>query len=247
MSEPGPRLSIVLPMRDEAGNIGPLLGELRAAFAGQPVEIVVVDDGGVDGSGAEAAAALAGWPRALLLRHARSGGKSRALRTGFAHACGDWIATLDADGQNDPADLARLWAEARDGPPALYAGARTRRNDGPVKFVTSRVGNAVRRALLRDDAHDSGCGLKLMPAALARELPYFDNMHRFLPALARRAGLEVRERPIADRPRAHGVSKYGFFDRASVGLADLLGVWWLRRRYSDPGAVTLAASSQTAE
>lgn len=232
-------LSVVVPAYNEAGNIGPLLAELEAAFAGEAVEIVVVDDASADGTGPETAGVgETARPPIRLLTHARRAGKSRALLTGFQAARGAWIATIDGDGQNDPADLRRIWEHAKAGPAdALYAGVRAKRNDGAVKKATSRVANFIRRRMLRDDCRDTGCGVKMMPTALVRALPYFDNMHRFLPALARRAGLRVVEVEIDDRPRRHGVSKYGFFDRAAVAAMDLFGVYWLIRRYSDPGDV----------
>ena len=236
-----PDLSIVIPMYNEAGNIGELLDEIIAAFAGRPIEIVVVDDQSDDASAAEVEARMAATAALRLLRHKKRSGKSRALRTGFAAARGAWVATLDGDGQNDPRDLARIWAaRAGSSETVFIAGVRQKRNDGPVKWVTSRVANAIRKRMLRDDCRDAGCGLKMMPAAFAKSLPYFDNMHRFLPALARRVGLDVIEEDIDDRPRQHGVSKYGFFDRASVALFDLFGVFWLIRRYSDPVEVSEA-------
>jgi dolichol-phosphate mannosyltransferase len=231
-----PDLSLVIPVHNEAGNIGPLLDEVRAAFAGARYEVVLVDDCSADASCAEIRAKMAAAPELRLLRHQKRAGKSRALVTAFRAARGRWVMTLDGDGQNDPADLARMWASMAGKPTtAIVAGVRKRRNDGPVKWATSRVANFVRRRLLRDDCSDSGCGVKLMPTKFARDIPYFDNLHRFLPALARRAGLNVVEHRIEDRPRQHGVSKYGFFDRAAVAFLDVMGVFWLIRRYSDPG------------
>lgn len=232
-----PALSLIIPVHNEAGNIGPLLDEVRAAFRGMNYEVVIVDDHSVDSSLEEVRAKAARAPEFRVIRHQRRAGKSRALATAFRAARGAWVMTVDGDGQNDPADLARIWARMVDQPrTAIVAGVRKQRNDGPVKWLTSRLANFVRRRLLHDDCRDSGCGVKLMPTEFARELPYFDNMHRFFPALARRAGLEVLEERIEDRPRRHGVSKYGFFDRAAVALLDVIGVFWLIRRYSDPGA-----------
>ncbi|MEO1330665.1 MAG: glycosyltransferase family 2 protein [Pseudomonadota bacterium] len=231
-----PQLSLVIPVFNEAGNIAPLLAETAAAFEGRSFEIIVVDDASDDGSGAEIAAADT---PARVLTHERRSGKSRALVTGFRAARGRWIATLDGDGQNDPRDVAAIADAYGDrAPEFLVAGVRNRRNDGAVKLVTSRIANFVRRRMLRDNCRDAGCGVKMMPTRFAQELPYFDNMHRFLPALARRAGLDVLEHEISDRPRQHGVSKYGFFDRAAVALLDMIGVYWLIRRASDPVAVT---------
>lgn len=242
------QLSIVIPVHNEAGNIGPLIDETIAAFGAVAVppsyEIVIVEDGSSDDSRAEALAAGARHAAVRVLAHAQRAGKSAALRSGFAAARGTWIAMLDGDGQNDPADLADLWPEIAGGSAhALYAGVRRARNDGIVKMATSRIANPIRRAMLRDTARDTGCGFKVMPAELARALPYFDNMHRFFPALARRHGFAVVERLVNDRPRTHGRSKYGFFDRAAVSFLDVVGVYWLIRRYSPRGPVTELAAA----
>lgn len=220
-----PDLSLVIPVHNEAGNIGPLLAEIDRAFQDENYELVIVDDKSADSSVEEVLAHQRSQPRLRLLQHAQRAGKSRALTTAFAAARGRWVLTLDGDGQNPPEDLARLWrASASATPDRIVAGVRQRRNDGAVKWLTSRTANFVRRRLLRDDCRDTGCGVKLMPAEFARSLPYFDNMHRFFPALARRAGLDVLEEPIGDRPRQFGVSKYGFFDRAAVAFLDTVGV-----------------------
>ncbi|SDP40810.1 dolichol-phosphate mannosyltransferase [Phyllobacterium sp. YR620] len=228
-------LTIIIPVHNEAGNIGALIKEIDAALASGPnYEIIVIDDGSSDSSAEEA---LAAGNRAYVLRHERRTGKSRALVTGFRAASGRWVATLDGDGQNDPKDLARLWLRISNAEPALFAGIRKRRNDGVVKLLTSKFANFVRRRLLKDDCKDTACGFKVLPRDLAQGLPYFDNMHRFLPALTRRAGLPVVEVDVEDRPRRSGVSKYGFFDRAAVAFLDTVGVFWLIRRYSEPGSV----------
>lgn len=240
-----PRLSLIVPMYNEAGNIGPLLDELRAAFKGVSHEIVVVDDASDDGAAEEVAERMAKDPAIRVLTHGARAGKSRALITGFQAARGAWVLTLDGDGQNDPIDLARIWRATEEAPTDhIVAGVRERRNDGAVKWLTSKSANFVRRRLLRDDCRDSGCGVKLMPTAFVQALPYFDNMHRFFPALARRAGLDVREQMISDRPRVHGVSKYGFFDRAAAAFLDTVGVYWLTRRFSDPGAIVASAPQE---
>lgn len=229
-------LTIVIPVHNEAGNIGPLVQEIAAALVSGPsYEIVVIDDGSVDESANEA---LAAGDNIRVLRHEKRTGKSRALISGFQAAKGQWIATLDGDGQNDPADIMKLWARIQVSPPMLFAGIRKRRNDGIVKLLTSRSANFVRKRLLKDDCRDTGCGFKILPALTAKHLPYFDNMHRFIPALSRRAGLQVVEVDVEDRPRIAGVSKYGFFDRAAVAFLDTVGVFWLIRRYSDPVSVT---------
>ncbi len=237
------QLSIVIPVHNEAGNIATLIDEITLAFSRlqRPprYEIIVIDDGSTDMTAAELATAMTRTPRLRIFQHSKRAGKSAALKTGFDRAHGIWIAMLDGDGQNDPADLAGLWEELQStAPSVMYAGVRKRRNDGIVKMITSRIANPIRRRLLRDTARDTGCGFKVMPAALAGVLPYFDNMHRFFPALAKRHGFDVRELMVNDRPRQHGKSKYGFFDRLAVSLLDVIGVYWLIRRYSDRGDIT---------
>ncbi len=226
--------SLVIPVFNEAGNIEPLLEEITEAFSDLSCEIIVIDDASDDGG----AVGIERRPGVRLLSHARRTGKSRALVTGFGAARGRWVITLDGDGQNDPKDLAAIArAYGARTPAFIVAGVRRRRNDGAVKWLTSKAANRIRGWFLRDMSRDTGCGVKMMPRALTERLPYFDNMHRFLPALARRAGFDVIEHEIDDRPRQHGVSKFGFFDRAAVALLDLIGVYWLIRRYADPGAI----------
>jgi dolichol-phosphate mannosyltransferase len=231
-------LSVVIPVKDEAGNIAPLVGEIDAALGGLvDYEIVYVDDGSADQTAAEIRRFQATNPRLRLMRHAASCGQSAAIRTGVAAARGAWIATLDGDGQNDPADIRVLWniaAGAPSNPPLMIAGRRERRRDTLTKRASSRLANGVRRGLLHDDTPDTGCGLKLFPRALFLDLPYFDHMHRFLPALALRAGGVVRSVAVNHRRRGRGTSKYGTLDRLWVGIADLFGVMWLRRRGSIP-------------
>jgi dolichol-phosphate mannosyltransferase len=228
-------LTIVIPVHNEAGNIGTLIKEIHAALlSGPSYEVIVIDDGSIDGSGDEA---MRAGDHIRVLRHEKRTGKSRALISGFQAAKGRWIATLDGDGQNDPADVMKIWSRIESSQPALFAGIRKRRNDGIVKLLTSRAANFVRKRLLKDDCRDAGCGFKILPTQVAQHLPYFDNMHRFIPALSRRAGLPVIEVDIEDRPRLAGVSKYGFFDRAAVAFLDTVGVFWLIRRYSDPVSV----------
>lgn len=234
-------LSIVIPVKNEAGNIAPLVGEIVAALDGvAEYEIVYVDDGSSDATAAEIARLRQTVPALRLVRHAASCGQSAAIRTGVKAARGAWIATLDGDGQNDPADIPALWhlaGEAAPTPPLLIAGHRARRRDTWSKRLSSRIANAVRRALLHDDTPDTGCGLKLFPRVLFLDLPYFDHMHRFLPALVLRAGGIVRSVAVNHRPRRRGVSKYGVLDRLMVGITDLCGVMWLRRRGSVPVVV----------
>jgi len=232
----GPAISVVVPVRNEAPNVGPLIAEIAAALAGTPHEILYVDDGSTDGT----AAAVRGIPAGpdgpvRLLRHAASCGQSAAVVTGIRAARAPWIATLDGDGQNDPADIPRLWARARaEGEDALVAGWRTTRRDSWTKRRTSRIANRVRARLLGDATPDTGCGLKVFPRDLFLALPHFDHMHRFLPALVIRGGGRVVSEPVGHRPRTRGVSKYGTLDRLAVGLVDLLGMMWLQRRWKRP-------------
>jgi dolichol-phosphate mannosyltransferase len=231
-------LSIVIPVKNEAGNIAPLVAETVAALDGLvDYEIVYVDDGSTDATAAEICDLQASLPQLRLVRHSAACGQSAAIRSGVRAAEGRWIATLDGDGQNDPADIPALWHIVQDSPavpPLLIAGHRAHRQDSWSKRRASRLANAVRRRLLHDETPDTGCGLKLFQRSLFLDLPYFDHMHRFLPALVLREGGVVRSVPVNHRPRQRGLSKYGVFDRLLVGITDLLGVLWLRRRASPP-------------
>jgi dolichol-phosphate mannosyltransferase len=239
------RLSIVVPVRNEAENILPLLAEIHAALDSHgEFEVVYVDDGSRDATPERLAEALAHYPRLRVLAHRASCGQSAALMTGVRAARGDWVATLDGDGQNDPADIPKLIAardSARDGAAApgrlqLIAGYRKTRRDTWLKRFSSRVANAVRASLLGDATPDTGCGLKLVARAAYLELPFFDHMHRFLPALVQRNGGATLSVEVGHRPRTRGRSNYGLFDRLWVGIVDLLGVMWLKRRTSRPDA-----------
>lgn len=227
-----PLLSVVIPVKDEAGNIGPLVEEIEAALCGRiPFEIVYVDDGSTDGTRAEIVAAQALRPHLRLVVLARNAGKSEAQRAGVRAARGELVALMDGDGQNDPAELPRLLAALQEGPGAGLAMAqRVGRKDTASKRWQSRAANRVRQWLLRDGARDAGCGFALLPRAVYLELPAFDGLHRFLPALVQREGHGVVFVAVRDRPRRAGRSKYGFFDRLWVGIADMLGVLWLVRR-----------------
>jgi dolichol-phosphate mannosyltransferase len=231
-------LSVVIPVRNEAPNIAPLVGEVRAALDGRhDYEIVYVDDGSSDGT-ADAVRALArALPTVRLVRHGKSCGQSAAIHTGVTAARGIFIATLDGDGQNDPADIPQLLEMARTAPgepPLLVAGERVRRRDSAAKRLASRLANRVRARLLRDHTADTGCGLKVLRRDAFLELPYFDHYHRFLPALVLRAGGRVVSVPVNHRPRAGGRSNYGVFDRLWVGIVDLAGMMWLQRRMKRP-------------
>lgn len=230
-----PLVSVVVPVRNEAPNILPLVAEITAALAGVAHEIVYVDDGSDDGTDAELIQAAMHAPLRAL-RHRRSCGQSAAIVSGVKAARGRWIATLDGDGQNDPADIPRLLARAQDAGDdrTLVAGHRVRRQDSWTKRVSSRIANRVRARLLRDATPDTGCGLKVFPRALFLELPHFDHMHRYLPALVLRHGGVVVSEPVNHRPRVRGSSKYGTLDRLAVSLFDLFGVAWLQRRWKRP-------------
>lgn len=233
-----PLVSVVVPVRNEGPNIGPLVAEIAASLDGTAFEIVYVDDGSTDDTPDRLREAAAAHPLRWL-RHRASCGQSAAVMTGVAAARGTWIATLDGDGQNDPADIPRLLARARagaadGGPPLLVAGHRVARRDTRVKRVTSRIANGVRARLLGDATPDTGCGLKVFPRALFLSLPHFDHMHRYLPALVLRQGGRVASEPVGHRPRTRGASNYGTLDRLLVGLLDLAGVAWLQRRGRRP-------------
>jgi glycosyltransferase involved in cell wall biosynthesis len=228
-----PAVSVVVPVRNEAENIAPLLGEIAAALDGQwPFEVVYVDDGSSDDTPAELTRLKAQHPYLRRLRHAQSCGQSAAVRTGVRAARAPLVVTLDGDGQNDPAFLPALVRALEGGGPTmgLIAGQRVGRKASGFKKMQSRIANGVRGAVLRDGTRDTGCGLKAFRRDLFLSLPYFDGLHRFLPALVRREGYEVGYVDVVDRPRAHGVSNYGMWDRLWVGILDLAGVWWLIRR-----------------
>lgn len=238
------QLSIVVPVRDEEANVLPLLAEIDAALEQRcEFEVLYVDDGSRDGTARVLREALARYPRLRVLSHRESCGQSAALFTGVRAARGEWIATLDGDGQNDPADVPKLLA-ARDDParPAnlqLVTGYRKSRRDRWLKRISSRVANAVRSRLLRDATPDTGCGLKLIARAAYLELPFFDHMHRFLPALVQRNGGLTLSVEVNHRPRTRGRSSYGVHNRLWAGIVDLLGVMWLRRRMKRPEATEI--------
>lgn len=233
-------VSVLIPAKDEAGNIAPLVREIAAALGGDyAFEVVLVDDGSSDGTGAEfLEQCRQRGVHAQLLRHARSCGQSTALATAVQHAQGRYLVTLDGDGQNDPADIPALVAEARRlsaaGPDFCIAGYRRNRRDTRWKRLQSRIANAVRRRVLDDGVPDTGCGLKLIPRQTWQRLPYFDHMHRFLPALVQRIDGRVAVVPVNHRPRRTGVSKYTAWNRVWVGIVDMLGVRWLILRSQHP-------------
>jgi dolichol-phosphate mannosyltransferase len=233
MSETGhPAVSIVIPMHNEAGNAAALIAEIGAAMAGRSFEVICVNDGSSDGTEAVLLALRSTYPWLRQIQHSRRCGQSAALRSGIVAARGGLIATLDGDGQNDPAYLPALIEALERGAPriGLVAGQRVKRQVSGFKRLQSRIANAVRSAILRDGTRDTGCGLKAMPRDVALALPYFDGLHRFLPALVRREGCGIGYVEVIDRPRREGVSHYGMWDRLWIGVLDLCGVWWLIRR-----------------
>jgi dolichol-phosphate mannosyltransferase len=238
-----PELSVVVPVMNEAENAVPLLNEIVAALRGKtPFEVIFVDDGSKDATVDSLLAARKTTPELRVLRHAKNSGQSRAVRTGVIAARGRLVATLDGDGQNDPADIPNLlaaWGKASDGPTPLgvVAGQRRKREDSAIKRVSSRVANGVRQWLLEDGTRDTGCGLKLFSREAFLSLPYFDHLHRYLPALMLREGYRIAHVDVHHRPRSHGVSKYGTLDRLLVSFSDLMGVRWLKRRARNPQRV----------
>ena len=230
-------LSVVIPVFNEADCIGSLLDETCAQLEGRlDYEVIVVDDGSTDSTAAVLADCRRRHPRVRVLRHRQCYGQSAGLASGINAARAPWIATLDGDGQNDPADIMKLY-QAMEGSPdgvMLFAGARLQRRDTWLRRFSSRVANRVRAALLDDETFDTGCGLKLFPRAVFLSLPQFNHMHRFLPALVQRQGGEVLSVEVNHRPRLQGVSKYGVMNRLWVGIVDLFGVWWLKRRALRP-------------
>lgn len=232
-STTNPAVSVVVPVRNEAGNVAPLVAEIAAALEGRwRYEVVYVNDGSSDATEAELRSLMAERPWLRQLRHAHSCGQSAALRSGVAAARSPAIVTLDGDGQNDPAFLPQLIEALQAGSPrvGLVAGQRVGRKATGFKKFQSRVANGVRGAILRDGTRDTGCGLKAFHRDLFLALPYFDGLHRFLPALVKREGRDIGYVDVVDRPRRHGVSNYGFWDRLWIGIMDLGGVWWLIRR-----------------
>jgi glycosyltransferase involved in cell wall biosynthesis len=228
-----PAVSIVVPVRNEAQNIGPLIAEIAAALEGQwPFEVVYVNDGSTDGTEAELQRLMQMHPWLRRVRHRQSCGQSAAVRTGVSAARAPIVATLDGDGQNNPTFLPAMIRALETGQPrlGLIAGQRVGRKATGFKKLQSRIANTVRNAVLRDGTRDTGCGLKAFRRDVFLALPYFDGLHRFLPALVKREGYDIGYIDVVDRPRHAGVSNYGLWDRLWVGILDLAGVWWLIRR-----------------
>jgi glycosyltransferase involved in cell wall biosynthesis len=234
-----PDISVVVPVYDEEGAAPALAREIAQAFAGRAVEILFVDDASRDGTLAALTALSPEIPGLRVLRHRRNAGQSRAIRTGVLAARGAVVVMLDGDGQNDPADAPALVDRLAASPPhlGLIGGERVRRQDSAAKLWASRWANAIRRRLLRDNAVDTGCGLKVFRREAFLALPYFDHMHRYLPALMLRERYDVAFAPVSHRSRRSGRSKYTNLGRLKVAIADLAGVMWLNARSRDPGDI----------
>jgi dolichol-phosphate mannosyltransferase len=236
-------VSIVVPVRNEQDNIAPLIAEITAALDGRwPYEIIYVNDGSTDATPARLTDLMKQRANLRRIDHAKSSGQSAAVRTGVRAAHGAIVATLDGDGQNNPVFLPDLIAaiHAGEGRIGLAAGQRVGRKDTGFKKMQSKIANGVRKAILSDGTRDTGCGLKAFRRDVFLSMPYFDGLHRFLPALMRREGFDIAYVDVIDRPRHSGVSNYGFFDRLWIGIMDLAGVWWLiRRKRSTPVATEI--------
>lgn len=227
-----PQLSVVIPVLNEQGNVGPLVDEIDIALDRRlRFEVVIVDDGSTDGTAEEIAALVRKTTFTRAVTHAGTRGQSAAIRSGVKAAAAPVIAVLDGDGQNDPADIPKLFGPLSVIPGIrMVVGQRERREDSRIRRLSSRVANAVRNLLLKDGIRDTGCGLKVFYREDFLELPAFDHMHRFLPALMQRAGRKVHTVAVNHRPRVRGRSKYGIGNRLWVGITDLFGVMWLKRR-----------------
>jgi dolichol-phosphate mannosyltransferase len=242
-------LSVVVPVHNERENVAPQIAEIVAALTGVlPFEIVYVNDGSDDGTAQALLLMQHDCSVLRIITHDISAGQSTAIRTGVRAARGEWIATLDGDGQNDPLDIVPLLTEActraaaRGDRRVLVNGWRKQREDSLFRRLQSRIANGVRRRLLHDGTPDTGCGLKVFSRDIYLVLPYFDHMHRFLPALTQREGGDVLSLPVRHRPRLHGVSHYGALNRMWAGVVDVAGMLWLSRRARVPRVVEAAPS-----
>jgi glycosyltransferase involved in cell wall biosynthesis len=235
-----PDISIIIPAKDEAENLPILIDEIAQALTGRQFEVIVIDDGSSDGTGDAMKALSQSMPWLRCIRHEQACGQSAAVRTGMLNAHGRLIGTIDGDGENDPAYLPQLIdALVEAGPQTgMAAGQRLKRKASTFKRIASKIANKVRGGLLKDGTRDSGCGLKIVRNEVFVLLPYFDSWHRFMAALVIREGFAIVHVDVVDRHRRHGQSKYGIWDRFWIGLLDLVGVWWLRRRRKQSPQVT---------
>tara|TARA_R110002051_G_scaffold128794_7_gene202478 strand:+ start:298 stop:1038 length:741 start_codon:yes stop_codon:yes gene_type:complete len=244
-SKDTPEISVVVPVHDEAGAAGPLAREIAEAFAGRAYEMIFVDDASRDATLAELQGLMAELPALRVIGHARNAGQSRAVRSGVLAARGSIIVTLDGDGQNPPADAPKL-VDALIAAPAsvgLVGGRRAKRQDSEAKRQASLWANRIRKKLLQDDADDTGCGLKAFRREVFLRLPYFDHIHRYLPALMIREGFENRYLDVDHRHRETGQSKYTNWGRLMASVSDLMGVMWLKSRSRQPGIVREVGST----
>lgn len=234
-----PRLSVVIAVKDEADNVLPLIDEIDRALVAEPFELIFVDDGSTDATLANLRKAAQTRPYLRILVHETSCGKTAGVDTGARAARGELLLLLDGDGQNNPAYLPEMVRAMDAGGPrvGLVQGERQGRKDTRFKRFQSRLANRIRNALLRDGSRDTGCGLKVVRRDVHLRLPVFDGLHRFMAALVRREGYETATVKVVDRDRWSGVSKYGFWNRLWVGIADLAGVYWLIRRRRVPRVV----------
>lgn len=231
-------LTVVVPVKNESANVHGLIAEIDQTLGGLiPYEIIYIDDGSTDDTLQQLVNIQQNLPQLRIIRHRYSCGQSTAVRTGVKAARYQWVATLDGDGQNDPADIPRLLQAVTAGVELVGGNRRQSRQDTWVKRLSSVVANTVRAKMLRDETPDTGCGLKLFNRDAFLDLPYFDHMHRFLPALIKRRGGKIVSVPVKHRQRAHGQSNYGTWDRLRVGVVDLMGVAWLQRRAKLPEVV----------
>lgn len=237
MHDPVIDISVVVPVFNEEDNVAGLIGEIATAFAGRKFEMIFVDDASTDATAARLVGLKTEHAQLRALSHRKNAGQSRAVHTGVHAALGRVVVTLDGDGQNDPADgpaMVDQLLAAGDGV-AMIGGRRTKRQDSAWKKLGSRLGNGVRKRLLNDSADDTGCGLKAFHREAFLRLPYFDHMHRFLPALMLREGFDVDYCDVNHRGRWHGHSKYTNFGRLAASLSDLFGVMWLNSRARQSG------------
>ena len=248
--QPAPAVSVVVPVKNEAGNVAPLVAEIAAALQNRTFEIVYVNDGSEDATEAELLGLMEKLPYLRQIRHDKSFGQSAAVRTGVAMARGPIVVTLDGDCQNDPAYIPEMIAALEAAPHVgLVAGQRVGRKSGSgtYKTIQSYIANSVRRRVLNDGTRDTGCGMKAFRRDVFQSLPYFDGIHCFLPALVRREGFDIGYVDVVDRPRRLGTSNYGLWNRLWIGLLDMAGVWWLiRRRKHVPRPEEIRPSSSTA-
>lgn len=238
-AEGRPEFSVVSPVRNEAENVEQLVREIAQSLGGRAFEIIFVDDSSQDDTRARLFALKEKIPNLRVIGHRKNAGQSRAVRTGVLAARSDIVLTLDGDGQNDPADLPALLSQLnRAGAPgdlALVQGRRDKRIDSGWKKFGSRFANNVRRSILKDSNTDSGCGMRAFKRDAYLQLPYFDHMHRYLPALMQSEGFMVEERAVGHRARTHGKSNYTNFGRLADAVSDMRGVMWLRKRRRSPG------------